>query len=175
MFIYVNFKSTNFHFLLILQFSIIKNIFTWSCQDFLLLSLSCVQITQKVPVSSPARITWSFFSTISSAGFQVIWSKLTSHPKHRIVCNLFSNYYVFFLIFKKVVAEVFKIPLFFWDLNFDCSIQTANCYPIHQRTEKTTNMGFDPMLADPNGLTVRRLNHPAILSISGRNKLSFCI
>ena len=35
-FLYVNFKSTNFHFLVVLKFSIIKNIFTWSCQDFLL-------------------------------------------------------------------------------------------------------------------------------------------
>ena len=56
-FLFVNFKSTNFHFLLILQFSIFKNIFTWSCQDFLLSSLSCVPITQKDPVSSPGRIT----------------------------------------------------------------------------------------------------------------------
>ena len=34
-------------------------------------------------------------------------------------------------------------------------------------------MGFEPTLADPNGLTVHGLNHSAILSIKAVTKLSF--
>ena len=95
-FLYVNFESTNFYFLVIHQFSIIKNISTWSCQDFLLYSSSCVPITQKVSSSSPGRITWSLFSTMSSAVFEEICSKVTSNPKHRIAGNPFSSYFVSF-------------------------------------------------------------------------------
>ena len=36
-------------------------------------------------------------------------------------------------------------------------------------------MGLEHTQVIPNGLTVRRLNHSAILSILGGNKLSFCI
>ena len=72
--------------------------------------------------------------------------------------------------------EDFKIPLFFRYLNMDCRIQTqiAINFTIEQ-IKKTTKMGHEPTRADPNGLTVRRLIHSAILSKSGGNKLSFCI
>ena len=111
-FLYVNFKSTNFHFLVVLKFSIIKNIFTCSCQDFIFQSVSYVPITQNFSASSPVRITWSLFSTMSSAVFEEICSKVTSNPKHRIAGNL-SQVILFLSKFsKKVVAEIFKIPVF---------------------------------------------------------------
>ena len=126
---------TNFHFLVILQYSIIKNIFTWSCWDFLLLSSSCLPITQKVPVSNPGIITWSLFSTLSSVIDKLICSKLIGHPKHRTASNSFLSYLsLFLLISKKMVAKVLKVTVVFQDLNFDCCIQTPNFYPFHHRT-----------------------------------------
>ena len=97
-FLYVNIKLTNFHFLPILHFSRIKNIFIWCFQDFSLQSLSCVLITQQVPVSSLDRITLSLFSTLSSAIEEVICSKLTSQTKHRTADNSVFSYFVFFFL-----------------------------------------------------------------------------
>ena len=68
-----------------------------------------------------------------------------------------------------MVAEVFKIPVFFdiWTWIAEFILQIAIHFTIEQN-KKTTKMGLEPTRADPNGLTVRRLNHSAILSISGK-------
>ena len=54
-FLYVHFKMTNFHFLPILQFSIIKNYFTWSCQDFFIVVVIMTANDSKCPRFEPGH------------------------------------------------------------------------------------------------------------------------
>ena len=145
----MNFKSTNFHFLV---------------------------VQQKVSSSSPGRITWSLFYTMSSAVLEEICSKVTNNPKDCIAGNPFSNYFVFPKFSKKVVAEVFKIPVFsdIWTRIAEFKLQIAIHYNI-EPIKKTTKMEFEPTRAETNGLSVHRLNHSAILSIKVVTKLSFCM
>ena len=108
----------------------------------------CIQkdslLTQKVPISSLGRSTWSLFSTLSSAIDEVICSKLISHQKHCTAGNsLFSYFVFFFLNFKEWVDEVLNISVFFWELNFDCCIQTANCYSFHHTTKNKKRQKWD--------------------------------
>ena len=175
-FLYVNFKSTNFHFLVVLKFSRIKNIFTWSFQDFLLQSLSCVPITQKVPVLSPGRITWTLFSTLSSANDGLICSKLTSHPKHRTVCHSFFSYFVFRKFSMEVLAEVFQIPgsteILIRITGFKLQI------PIHytiKLIKNTAKIEFSPTLAKFFRLAVYHFNYSANSSTKDSNKPSVCV
>ena len=46
---------TNFHFLPILQFSIIKNYFTWSCQDFFIVVVITTANESKCPRFEPGH------------------------------------------------------------------------------------------------------------------------
>ena len=76
-----------------------------------------------------------------------------------------------------MVAKVLQKTAFFSEictLIAEFKLQIAIHFTI-EPNKKTTKMGLGPTRADPNGLTVRRLNHSAILSILGGNKLSFCI
>ena len=83
-------------------------------------------ITQNVPVSRPAIITWSLFSTLPSSIDKLLCSKLTSHPKHRTAGNSFFSYlFIFFQISKKVVAKVLKMAVFF--LIFELCLLNSNC------------------------------------------------
>ena len=85
---------------------------------------------------------------------------------------------IFFLskFSKKVVAKIFKIPVFSVILTriAEFKLQIAIHYNI-EPIKKTTKMGFEPTRAETNGLTVHRLNHLAILFIKGVTKLSFCM
>ena len=111
-FLYVHFKMTNFHFLPILQFSIIKNYFTWSCQDFLLQLLSYCQSLKMSPFRARAKSLGHCFPHCHQ--HKLICGKLTSHPKHRTAGNSFFSYlFIFFQISKKVVAKVLQIAVFF--------------------------------------------------------------
>ena len=75
-----------------------------------------------------------------------------------------------------MVAEVFKIPVFFeiWTRIAEFKLQIAIHYNI-EPIKKTTNMGVEPMQAETNGLTLHRLNHSAVLSLKNVTKLSFCM
>ena len=71
------------------------------------------------------------------------------------------------------MAEVFKIPVFseiFAQIT-EFELQIAIHFTI-EPIKKTTKMEFQPTQAEPNGLTVLRLNHSAILSIKDLTKLS---
>ena len=74
------------------------------------------------------------------------------------------------------MAEVFKIPVFseIWTRIAEFKLQIAIHYNI-EPIEKTTNMGFEPMQAETNGLTVHRLNHSAVLALKSLTKLYFCM
>ena len=76
----------------------------------------------------------------------------------------------------KVLAEVFKMPAFsqIWTGNAEFKLQFTIPFTI-EPIKKTTNLGFEPTLADLNGFTVSRLNHSAILSIKAVTKQSFCM
>ena len=76
----------------------------------------------------------------------------------------------------KVLAEVFKMPAFseIWTRIVQFKLQITIPFTI-EPINKTTNLGFEPTLAEPNGLTVSRLNNSAILSKKGVTKLSICM
>ena len=76
----------------------------------------------------------------------------------------------------KVLAEVFKMPAFseIWTRIDEFKLQIAIPFTI-ESIKKTTNLEFEPALAESNGLTVSRLNHSSILSIKAINKLSWQI
>ena len=73
-----------------------------------------------------------------------------------------------------MVAEIFKITVFseICTRIAEFKLQIAIHYNI-EPIKKTTKMGFEPMRAETNGLTVHLFNHSAILSIKGVTKLSF--
>ena len=134
---------------------------------FFVVVVIILPITQNVPVSSPGIITWSLFSTLSSAIHKLICSKLTSHLKHCTAGNSFFSYFIFFLNFKESVGYGFKENSFFseiWTLIAEFKLQIS-IYFTTEPNKKTTKMGLVPTLIDPNGLTVHRLNHSAIMSI----------
>ena len=73
-----------------------------------------------------------------------------------------------------MVAEVFKIPVFseiFAQIT-EFELQIAIHFTI-EPIKKTTKMEFQPTRAEPNGLTVLRLNLSAIFSIKAMTKLLF--
>ena len=76
----------------------------------------------------------------------------------------------------KVLADVFKIPSSTEILIriAESKLQIAIYFTI-EPIKKTTKMGFEPILAEPNGITVHRLNDSVILSIKAMTKLSFCM
>ena len=55
------FSIDKLHLLRILQITIIKKNFTWSCQDFLLQLLSCVPITQIIPIRARTKSLGCYF------------------------------------------------------------------------------------------------------------------
>ena len=73
-----------------------------------------------------------------------------------------------------MVAEIFKIPVFseISTRIAEFKLQIAIHFTI-EPVKKTTKMEFQPTRAEPNGLTVLRLNLSAILSIKAMTKLSF--
>ena len=73
-----------------------------------------------------------------------------------------------------MLAEIFKMPAFseIWTRIDEFKLQIAIPFTI-ESIKKTTILEFEPALAEPDGLTVSRLNHSAILSIKAINKLSF--
>ena len=64
---------------------------------------------------------------------------------------------------KKVVAEVFKIPVFseIWTRIAEFKLQIVSHYNI-EPIKKTRKMGFEPTRAETNGLSVHCRNHSAI-------------
>ena len=74
----------------------------------------------------------------------------------------------------KVLAEVFKMPAFseIWTRIDEFKLQIAILFTI-ESIKKMTILEFEPALAEPNGLTVSRLNHSTILYVKAINKLSF--
>ena len=76
----------------------------------------------------------------------------------------------------KLLTEVFKMPAFseIWTRIVKFKLQLTIPFTI-EPIKKMTNLGFEPTLADLNGLTVSRLNHSAILFIKAVTKLSFCM
>ena len=71
-----------------LQITIIKKIYLVLSGFLIVVVIMCANHSN-VSDSSPGRITWLLFSTMSSAVFEEICSKVTSHPKHRTAGNSF--------------------------------------------------------------------------------------
>ena len=78
---------------------------------------------------------------------------------------------------KKVVAEVFKIPVFseIWTRIAEFKLQIAIHYNIEPIKKNDKDGGFEPTQEETNRLSVLRINHSAILSIKNVTKLFLCM